>query len=62
MTENAKAFLAANKRSPVVSGSAIGRGGEGATYTLRSGKSFTLSREECEQIGPPRWVFDDPSL
>lgn len=55
ITENAKAFLAANKRSPVIAGTAIGRGGEGCHYELQSGKVFTLSRDECEQIGMPRW-------
>lgn len=56
MSSNAQAFLAANRRSPVISGSAIGNGGEGGHYTLRSGRSFTLTREECEQVGMPRWL------
>ena len=56
MSPNARDFLQANKRSPVVFGSAIGNGGQGAFYRLRSGRAFTLSREECEAVGEIRWV------
>ncbi len=51
----AEAFIAANKRSPVVSGSAIGKGGEGAYYTLANSKTFKLSRDDCAAVGHPRW-------
>lgn len=55
ITKNAQAFLDANAKSPVVSGAAIGSGGKGGRYTLRDGKRFTLSRDESEMIGCPRW-------
>lgn len=55
LTDNAKAFIAANKLSPVVSGAAVGEGGEGATYRLKNGRSFLLTADECREIGHPRW-------
>lgn len=55
MTENAQNFVKANKLSPVVSGTAIGNGGQGAHYTLRDGRTFTLTAAECRQVGEPRW-------
>lgn len=57
VTDNARKFIAANERSPVVSGSAIGSGGEGAIYTLKNGKTFTLSADDCKAVGYPRWDF-----
>lgn len=54
-SDNAAAFIAANKRSPVVSGAAIGQGGEGAIYVLQNGREFRLSRADCEAVGMPRW-------
>lgn len=56
MSPQAKEFLAANRRSPVVSGSAIGSGGQGAWYELRSGVIFKLTAEECREIGMPWWL------
>lgn len=53
-TANAAAFVKANRRSPVIAGAASGQGGEGCHYTLASGRTFTLTREECSQI-EPRW-------
>lgn len=50
-----QAFKQANARCGVVSGHAIGRGGEGATYVLSNGKVFTLTADECRQV-TPRWV------
>jgi hypothetical protein len=61
MSENAKQFITANRRSPVVAGSAIGQGGEGCHYTLKNGRGFTLTREECEQVGHPRWDSSETS-
>jgi hypothetical protein len=59
MTPNATAFVAANKESPVVSGSAIeqdpNKPSRGARYTLKSGRNFRLTAEECRQVGMPRW-------
>lgn len=55
-------FMAANKLSPVVSGSAIGNGGQGARYTLKNGMRFILSADDCRKIGHPRWDLpDDPN-
>lgn len=56
MSEQANAFRAANRRSPVVSGAAIGNGGQGAHYTLANGQQFTLNRADCELVGMPRWA------
>jgi len=52
-------FIHHNKRSPVVSGAAIGNGGRGAYYRLANGQAFTLTRAECEALPPtfPRWHF-----
>lgn len=50
-------FIAANAESPVVEGSAIGKGGEGAYYTLKNGRKFRLTKEECAKIETPRWDF-----
>lgn len=55
MASNLENFIAANKRSAVVSGSVIGNGGEGAHYVLNNGKSFTLTAAECRQT-LIRWV------
>jgi hypothetical protein len=55
MSPKAAAFVAANKKSPVVSGGAKGRGGEGGYYTLKSGKTFNLTADECRDVGMPRW-------
>lgn len=56
LTENARAFLTANAKCAVMSGSVHGRNG-GATYTLTNGKSFSLSVEECRSIPTPRWAL-----
>jgi ribosomal protein L24E len=56
LSSNAAAFVAANKRSAVVFGAAIGQGGQGAIYVLRNGKSFRLTADECAAIGMPRWA------
>lgn len=59
-TEKAKAFMAANDKSPVVIGAAIGNGGQGGQgghYTLKDKQSFRLSVEDCQSLpeGYPRW-------
>lgn len=58
MTENAQAFVAANKRSPVVSGYALEpdprKPAKGVCYRLANGKSFTLTPAECGTV-EPRW-------
>ena len=58
MSENLKAFQAANAKSPIVMGSAIGNGGEGAHYTLKNGKRFTLTAAECRQT-LVRWLGEE---
>lgn len=55
---NLDKFISANKTSPVVEGYAIGNGGEGGVYVLKSGERFTLSREESVQV-TPRWEHDE---
>jgi len=54
MSEETAAFIAANKRSPVVSANAKGRGGEGGYYVLASGREFFLTPEQIE-VCKPRW-------
>lgn len=55
MTPNAETFRAANTRSPVVQGNVLGRAG-GADYTLKNGKTYTLSAAECREVGLIRWL------
>lgn len=52
-TANVMTFLKANRRSPVISGTAFPEGGGG--YTLQSGKSFEFTLEECRSMPIPRW-------
>ncbi|GAA0765846.1 hypothetical protein GCM10009434_08210 [Brevundimonas olei] len=59
MRDNLERFIAANKRSPVVSGAVIGSGGQGAHYTLANGKTFTLSADECRRT-LIRWKGEQP--
>ncbi len=49
ITGNAKAFLEANLKSPVI------RSRHGGRYVLDDGTEFTLDRDEVEMIGLPRW-------
>jgi hypothetical protein len=56
LNANVRAFLDANRRFPIISGSVVGSGGKGCHYTLSDGRTFTLSRDECEQVGMPRWA------
>lgn len=58
LSRKAREFLQANEQSPVVSGAAIGNGGQGCRYTLKDGRKFTLGRKACEEIGYPRWDLD----
>jgi hypothetical protein len=61
LTDNARAFQAANAKSPVVSGAARHRGAPrpenviGSSYTLENGDTFTLSVAECRSMPMPRW-------
>lgn len=57
-TAKASAFMQANDKSPVVSGAAIGNGGQGGVYTLADKQSFRLSVEDCRSLpaGYPRWM------
>lgn len=50
-------FVATNDRSPVVSGSVIGKGGEGGRYQLANGKNFTLDLLTCRALPReyPKW-------
>lgn len=61
MTDNVQAFIAANDRSPVIEGwaneSDPRNPAKGGTYRLQSGKTFSLSVEECRALpnGYPKW-------
>jgi hypothetical protein len=59
MSTNLDTFIAANRRSAVVTGSVIGRGGQGAHYTLGNGLTFTLTADECRQTDV-RWQGVSP--
>lgn len=50
-------FMAANDDSPVVSGAAIGNGGQGGVYTLADGRCYVMSGAICRALpeGYPRW-------
>lgn len=48
-------FIAANILSPVVSGAAIGNGGEGGYYTMQSGNTYKLSAKDLRSY-QPRWL------
>ena len=63
MSNNVINFMKANDESPVVSGAAIGNGGEGGFYTLKNGKSFKLSLDDCRALTPPypKWDGIKPS-
>lgn len=56
LTRNAKAFMEANSRKPVVMGSVTGPHG-GCTYTLKGGQSFTLTAAECRAVGAVNWYM-----
>lgn len=58
-TKQAKKFMDANDKSPVVSGYANESGGGGG-YTLKNGKSFTLTLEDARSLidGYPVWDFN----
>lgn len=58
MTKKAREFREANRRSPVVYGSAIGDGGRGAYYRLEDGKTFRLGKADCAAAGMPLWPWD----
>lgn len=53
----ARAFVRANDESLVVSGYAIGNGGEGGVYTLADGRVFRLDLEACRALPEnyPKW-------
>lgn len=57
MTKKARAFVEANKKSPVVYGSVIGRGGQGAYYRLEDGSTFELGQLDCVVAGAPLWPW-----
>lgn len=56
MKTNVERFVEANRISPVVSGKALGNGGQGAAYLLKNGTYFKLTSEECRQV-TPRWAI-----
>lgn len=58
MTKNAEAFKKANAKSPVIEGHVISLEHGGGQYTLRDGKVFRLSAEECREVGEVRWAYD----
>lgn len=57
-TKKVRDFIKANDINPVVSGAAIGRGGQGAVYTLKNKRTFHLSADECSSLPPgyPKWL------
>lgn len=57
-TKTAVKFMDANNKSPVVSGYANEGGGGG--YTLKNGKSFTLTLKDARSLmdGYPVWDFN----
>ena len=55
MIGSVERFKEANKISPVVSATVIGRGGQGAFYRLANDTYFKLTSEECRQV-TPRWA------
>jgi hypothetical protein len=59
-TKKAKQFMKANAESVVVAGAAREQGG--GTYTLRDGRSFSLSLEDMRSMPMPDWGFDAPNV
>jgi hypothetical protein len=53
LTDRAKAFAAANEKSPVVYGSA--QKGGGGYYRLKDGSRFRLSLYDCRSLPVPKW-------
>lgn len=53
LSDKAKAFMAANAKSPVVYGSA--QPGGGAYYRLRDGSKWRLSLYDCRSTPQPDW-------
>ena len=53
LTMNARAFIEANEKSPVIMGSAHPEGG--ITYVLKNRRTFALSLNECRSMPMPRW-------
>lgn len=58
MTGKALRFVDANRESPIVYGSAIGRGGQGIFFRLADGRTFKLTAPELRTI-KPRWSFEE---
>jgi hypothetical protein len=58
--EQADDFMAANDKSPVVAGFAIGQGGQGGVYKLKDGTRHRIGAKGCGLLreGYPRWVHD----
>ncbi len=56
-TKKAAEFMAENKKSIVVSGSA--KDGGGGVYTLKNGKRFDLSLEDMRSMPMPDWGFGE---
>lgn len=60
MTNNAKAFVRANKKFGVYQAHAIGNGGQGGVYTLDNQETFTLTKAELQSMPrAPRWNFEE---
>lgn len=57
--EQANDFIAANDRSPVIAGRAIGHGGKGGVYTLKDLSKHRLGGAAMKLLpdGYPRWDF-----
>jgi hypothetical protein len=58
VTGKALLFADANRESPIVYGSVIGRGGQGVFYRLANGRTFKLTAAECGMV-KPRWSFEE---
>jgi hypothetical protein len=58
--QQADDFMAANDKSPVVAGYAIGQGGQGGNYTLKDGSKYYVGAAACGLLreGYPRWIHD----
>jgi len=56
-TKKAARFMAENKESHVVSGTA--KHGGGGIYTLKNGKRFDLSLDDMRSMPMPDWGFGE---
>ena len=60
LSDKARAFMAANAKSPVVYGSA--QPGGGGYYRLQDGSTFRLSLYDCRSTPQPKWLGVDEEV